>query len=101
MNQQNQKQNDPVHSIKDLSKTSSSLQIDEKPQKPQPANETDSPKSTIKPITSPKTSPETGIFNKISSIWTNRNENTTSDNSQNKKKQPDDIVKSFKKFFKS
>lgn len=95
-------QNDQVHSIKNnLSKTGHSIQIDKKPQNSQQINGKDSSKSAIEPeITSPKTSPETGIFNKISSIWTNRNENTTSDTSQNEKKQPD-LVKSFKKFFKS
>lgn len=61
----------------------------------------DTNRSATEPdIKSPKTSPETGIFNKISSIWTNRNENTASDTSQKDKPKPD-IVKSFKKFFKS
>lgn len=52
---------------------------------------------------SPKTSADTGIFNKITSIWTQRNENTTSDathKQQNDKNHSDGIVKSFKKLFK-
>lgn len=49
---------------------------------------------------SPKTSPEIGIFDKISSIWTNKNENTASDAAQKTNKKPD-LVKNFKKFFKS
>lgn len=53
---------------------------------------------------SPKASDDTGIFNKISSIWTKRNENTASDTShkqQNNKNQSDSIVKHFKKLFKN
>lgn len=51
----------------------------------------------------PKTIDDTGIFNKISSIWTKRNENTASDathKQRNDKNQDDSIVKSFKKLFK-
>lgn len=51
----------------------------------------------------PKTTANTGIFNKISSIWTKRNENTASDathKQQNDKNQSDNIVKSLKKLFK-
>lgn len=57
--------------------------------------------------TTQKTSADTGIFNKISSIWTKRNENTASDTDtdtsnkqQNNKNQSDSFVKSFKKLFK-
>lgn len=57
-------------------------------------------KNEQKTTTSPKASPETGIFDKISRIWTNGNENTASDTSQKNQKQID-LVKNFKKFFKS
>lgn len=57
--------------------------------------------------TTQKTSADTGIFNKISRIWTKRNENTASDTDtdtsnkqQNEKNQSDSFVKSFKKLFK-
>lgn len=52
-----------------------------------------------KNIKSPKTTPEIGIFDKISSIWMNKNENTAS-NDQHNKNQPD-IIKRFKQLFKS
>lgn len=49
------------------------------------------------------TSTDTGIFNKLNSIWTKRNENTASDVSSQKqqnKNQTNSIIKSFKKLFK-
>lgn len=49
---------------------------------------------------SPKTSPEIGIFKKISGIWMNRNENTASDDQQKNKNKPD-LVKNIKKLFKT
>lgn len=92
------RQENHLNQINGQTEIKPTIHIDEKPTQ---QIHTDTNRSATEPdIKSPKTSPETGIFNKISSIWTNRNENTASDTSQKDKPKPD-IVKSFKKFFKS
>lgn len=70
-------------------------------------SDTQPPESAINnddPNISSTTSTDTGIFNKLSSIWTKRNENTASDSSSQKqqnKNQTNNIVQSFKKLFKN
>lgn len=65
----------------------------------QPIDKVGSEPSAENDRQSPNINPEVGIFNKLSNIWTNRNESTASETSKKHKDQPN-LVKSFKKFFK-